>query len=137
MIQSLRPFKSQLQQRFPGFFEGDWEWDRLYQQLRHKISVYAKSLGLYQSPEEWKGSLKQRARQRFQKAQRPLQDDARIMSIYSCYQKLELQETNNIEEIRSAFSKLAKAHHPDQGGNPEFFRSLNHAYNCLVTHLEG
>ncbi len=137
MIQSQRPFKSQLQQRFPGFFEGDWEWDRLYQQLRHKISVYAKSRGMYQSPEEWKRLLKQRARHRFQKAQRPPQHDARFMSIYSCYQMLGLQETNNIEEIRSAFRKLAKAHHPDQGGNPEFFRSLNHAYNCLVTHLEG
>ena len=134
-IQSQRPFKSQLRHRFPGFFEGQWEWDRLNQQLRQKISAHAKLHGMYQSPEEWRRFLRQRARHRFQQAQRPSQYDTPLTSIYTCYQMLGLQETNNIEEIRSAFRKLVKAHHPDQGGSPEFFRSLNQAYTRLVTHL--
>ncbi len=137
MIQSQRPFKSRLQQRFPGFFEGHWEWERLYQQLKQKISAHAKSCGMYQSPEEWKHSLKQRARHRFQKAQRSPQYDAPLASIYTCYHMLGLQETNNIDEIRTAFRKLAKAHHPDQGGSPEFFRNLNQAYTRLVSYLEN
>lgn len=141
MFHAQIPFQPQLKLRFPGFFAGKWEWDRLYQQLVQKISNHAKAHGLYQTPEEWQLFLKQQARHRFEQAQRPksspLQAKAPIPPLYSCYQMLGLDETKNLEEIRMAFRKLVKVHHPDQGGNPEFFRSLNQAYTRLVASLEN
>ena len=140
MLLAQVPCQPELKLRFPGFFAGNWEWDRLYQQLMQKISNHAKAHGLYQTPEEWQLFLKQQARHRFEQAQRPNKPARPAKSpipLYSCYQMLGLDETNNLEEIRIAFRKLVKVHHPDQGGDPEFFRSLNQAYTRLVATLEN
>lgn len=145
LIEAHIPLKSQLKHRFPGFFSGNWEWDRLYQQLLQKVSDHAETHGLYQTPEEWKLFLKRKARHRFQQAQQSQtqgnpQAPPRPRSfppLDTCYQLLGLEETKDLAEIRGAFRKLAKVHHPDQGGNPEFFRSLNQAYTRLLSFLES
>jgi len=36
------------------------------------------------------------------------------------------------DEIKQAFRKLAKQHHPDVGGDKEHFKKINEAYNVLV-----
>ncbi len=145
MFEEHRPFEAKLEQRFPDFFEGNWEWDRLYRQLQQKILGHVKSHNLYYSPEEWKQRLKKQVRDRFQHAQ---QNQTKSTPSYSAtlskhpsftnyYQMLGVEETADIEEIRIAFRKLVKVHHPDQGGDPEFFRSLNQAYTKLISHLEN
>ncbi|MBF0279875.1 MAG: DnaJ domain-containing protein [SAR324 cluster bacterium] len=149
ILQAQKPFEVQLQLRFPGFFKGSWEWDRLYQQLNQKITNHAKANGLFQSPEEWKQILKKQSRHRFQQAQQSQSRSSQnsqsqntfrkntSQTLESCYQLLGLTQSTSVEEIKVAFRKLAKAHHPDQGGNPEFFRSLSHAYTRLISHLEN
>ncbi len=147
MFESEQSFETQLKSRFPEFFTGSWEWDRLYQQLNQKISKHAKDHGLYHTSEEWKQLLKKQARDRFQQAQQTpsfREPDAKQKpqcpqppTLKGCYQLLGLSQTTNVEEIKIAFRKLAKAHHPDQGGNPEFFRSLSQAYTRLISHLEN
>jgi curved DNA-binding protein CbpA len=37
----------------------------------------------------------------------------------------------NIDEIKSAYIKLAKTHHPDHGGNSEMFQQITKAYEIL------
>ncbi|MBF0288807.1 MAG: DnaJ domain-containing protein [SAR324 cluster bacterium] len=145
MFESHHAFESRLELRFPSFFTGDWEWDRLYRHLQKKILEHVKSHNLYYSPEEWKQHLKQQARDRFQNAQqhqtKPNPSDisgfSKTAAFASYYQILGVEETAGVEEIRVAFRKLAKAYHPDQGGDPEFFRSLNQAYTRLMSHLEN
>ena len=148
MFESQQSFETQLKLRFPAFFTGSWEWDRLYQQLNQKISKHAKAHGLYHTSEEWKQLLKKQARHRFQQAQQTpssfRQPDSQQkpqcpqpLTLKGCYQLLGLEQTTNVEEIKIAFRKLAKAHHPDQGGNPEFFQSLSQAYTRLIAHLEN
>ncbi len=157
--QSHQAYESQLQKRFPAFFTGSWEWDRLYQQLNQKIVHYAKTHGWYQTRDEWNQWLRHHARDRFQHAQHGAaaqpQDSnatfransssqashvnasAHMPSITTCYQLLGVETQASVDDIRLAFRKLAKAHHPDQGGDPEFFRSLNRAYTQIMQHLGG
>lgn len=142
MHTSHHPFEIKLQNRFPLFFKGDWEWDRLFQQLLNKIIEHAKSKGLYQSPEEWKRKLKYQSRQRFQQAQDSSKQNSTTafsnkLTLATCHQLLGLNEQTSVGEIKIAFRKLAKAHHPDSGGDPHFFHSLNQAYTFLLAHYES
>jgi DnaJ-class molecular chaperone len=41
------------------------------------------------------------------------------------------------EEIRSAYIKLSKKHHPDVGGNEEKFKEINSAYNSIKNSQTG
>jgi curved DNA-binding protein len=47
------------------------------------------------------------------------------------YSILGVDRTATAEEIKLAFKKLAKQHHPDRGGDPEKFKSINQAYTAL------
>lgn len=42
-----------------------------------------------------------------------------------------MAKTATPEELKAAFRKLAKTHHPDVGGDPEKFKEINEAYNTL------
>jgi curved DNA-binding protein CbpA len=47
------------------------------------------------------------------------------------YNILDLDIESIPEQIRSNYLKLAKKHHPDQGGHPEKFQLICKAYECL------
>lgn len=47
------------------------------------------------------------------------------------YETLGLSRTATADEIKSAYRKLAKKHHPDLGGDPEKFKELNEAHDIL------
>lgn len=47
------------------------------------------------------------------------------------YEILGINRTANADEIKSAYRKLAKKHHPDLGGDPEKFKELNEAHDIL------
>src|SRR3990167_10671623 len=44
------------------------------------------------------------------------------------YAELEISVGASPEEIKRAFHRLAKIHHPDKGGNPEKFKRISRAY---------
>lgn len=48
------------------------------------------------------------------------------------YEVLGLEKTASKEEIKKAYRKLCKIHHPDVGGNIEKFREINQAYEMLI-----
>ena len=48
------------------------------------------------------------------------------------YEVLGLEKTASKEEIKKAYRKLCKIHHPDVGGNIEKFRGINQAYEILI-----
>lgn len=47
------------------------------------------------------------------------------------YEVLEISETATDAEIKAAYRKQAKKHHPDTGGDPEKFKQVSDAYECL------
>jgi curved DNA-binding protein len=47
------------------------------------------------------------------------------------YATLGVNEKASADEIKIAFRKLAKEHHPDRGGNAETFQKINEAYETL------
>ncbi len=47
------------------------------------------------------------------------------------YTILRLKSTDNQESIKQSFKKLAKENHPDNGGNEEYFKDVNRAYQIL------
>lgn len=47
------------------------------------------------------------------------------------YKTLGVARNASQDEIKSAFRRLAKQHHPDLGGDPIKFKSLNEAYSIL------
>jgi DnaJ-class molecular chaperone len=47
------------------------------------------------------------------------------------YETLGVAENATPEELKSAFRRLAKQHHPDMGGDVEKFQQINEAYNTL------
>jgi curved DNA-binding protein CbpA len=49
----------------------------------------------------------------------------------SLYKTLKVKTTATTEEITKAYRKLSMKHHPDRGGNPETFASINQAYEVL------
>lgn len=49
---------------------------------------------------------------------------------------LGVQSGDGIGEVKSAYKRLAKEHHPDRGGDPEKFKSITRAYSILVERLK-
>eukprot|EP00210_Caulerpa_lentillifera_P006733 g6435.t1 len=47
------------------------------------------------------------------------------------YELLGVSKTSSDTEIKKAHRKLALKHHPDKGGDPEKFKEINEAYDCL------
>lgn len=47
------------------------------------------------------------------------------------YTTLGLSKSASQDEIKSAFRRLAKQHHPDIGGDPNKFKAINEAYTVL------
>ena len=47
------------------------------------------------------------------------------------YQLLEIDRNATADEIRKAYLKLSKKHHPDRGGDPEQFKKIQKAYDVL------
>ena len=53
------------------------------------------------------------------------------MAIKNYYKILEVPETASAEDIKKAFRRLSKIHHPDKGGNEDSFKEINEAYSVL------
>lgn len=47
------------------------------------------------------------------------------------YKQLGVEKTATQGEIKKAYRKLARVHHPDRGGDPEEFKKVQNAYDCL------
>ena len=45
----------------------------------------------------------------------------------SLYDILEVKKSDSCSDIKKAYLKLAKIHHPDKGGDPEKFKEINNA----------
>jgi len=55
------------------------------------------------------------------------------MSTVNLYDVLNLQQDCNKQQIKDAYRKLVKEFHPDkEGGDPEMFELITHAYNILI-----
>jgi len=52
---------------------------------------------------------------------------------YDLYQVLGVNPDASIEQIKSAYRKLALVNHPDKGGDSEIFKRLSNAYQILST----
>lgn len=47
------------------------------------------------------------------------------------YDRLEVQKDANADEIKKAYMKMARKHHPDKGGDAELFKGVQEAYEVL------
>jgi len=52
-------------------------------------------------------------------------------SVYKLYKLLEVEKTATPTEIKKAFQKQARVHHPDRGGDENKFKELQQAYEVL------
>ena len=55
----------------------------------------------------------------------------RMASTPDYYKTLGVPRTATADEIKKAFRKLARKHHPDAGGDEAKFKELNEAYEVL------
>jgi curved DNA-binding protein CbpA len=51
------------------------------------------------------------------------------------YEILELNIECTPDEIKSSYIRLAKKHHPDQGGNSDLFQEVTRAYEILYSEI--
>lgn len=49
----------------------------------------------------------------------------------SLYDRLGVERGADMNDIRKAYMKMARTHHPDKGGNPEEFKEIQKAYEIL------
>jgi len=48
------------------------------------------------------------------------------------YERLEVSKDANADEIKKAYMKMARKHHPDKGGDAELFKRVQEAYEVLT-----
>lgn len=60
-----------------------------------------------------------------------LEEDYDNLVLTNYYTVLEIDEDATTKEIKSAYMKLAKKHHPDHGGNEVLFENVSKAYDVL------
>ena len=66
---------------------------------------------------------------------RNLKDDTQYISMSagkSLYDVLGVPKQSSQTDIRKAYLKLARVHHPDKGGDPEKFKEITHASDVLT-----
>ena len=56
----------------------------------------------------------------------------KVEDVSADYKLLGVAPGSSKEELRKAFYRLAKANHPDQGGDPDQFRAMMEAYTRLT-----
>ena len=56
-------------------------------------------------------------------------------AVRSAMAVLDLTEGDGVNELKQAFKKKVKEHHPDRGGDPEMFHIITTAYTLLSEHL--
>lgn len=63
----------------------------------------------------------------------------RGIDLETCYRTLQVERLASMEQIKAAYRRLARIHHPDLNlGNPvsaERFKAINIAYETLSNHL--
>ena len=52
------------------------------------------------------------------------------------YKILGMQRGSTIDEVKTAYKKLARLHHPDKGGDAEMFQTINTAYSLILKQSE-
>ncbi len=61
------------------------------------------------------------------------EDDFKPMKRSNSYDVLGIDKDSEDEDIKKAFRKKALETHPDKGGDPEEFRKVREAYECLIS----
>lgn len=74
----------------------------------------------------------ERRRQERQRQERQRQQQSHSNDRASAIKLLGLSEGFTIKDVKKAYRKLSKIHHPDAGGTEENFKRLNRAYNYLM-----
>jgi DnaJ-class molecular chaperone len=54
------------------------------------------------------------------------------MSRKNPYETLGVPEGTSIDQVKSAYKKLAMKHHPDKGGDPDMFKEINNAFGQIA-----
>lgn len=54
------------------------------------------------------------------------------MVTISYYEILGISPTATVEQIREAYRRASKEHHPDKGGDPDVFHTVREAYETLI-----
>jgi hypothetical protein len=50
---------------------------------------------------------------------------------------LELGKTATLKEVKEAYRRLARTHHPDREGSKEYMSEVNKAYQTIMEYIEG
>lgn len=51
------------------------------------------------------------------------------MGAMTAFEKLGLESTATVDEVKARWKALASEHHPDRGGDAAVFSEMRHAYN--------
>lgn len=59
-------------------------------------------------------------------------DQVKAVEVFASFGESEINEYATIQEIKWAYRRLAKKHHPDLGGSGESFKKISLAYRRLL-----
>ena len=60
-----------------------------------------------------------------------------VRTVMDPYQALDLDSGATVEEVKAAYHRLSRAHHPDRGGDTDAFQRISAAYAALVGPSSG
>lgn len=136
--QQAKAFRGRFQARFGEEFTGTWRFDQVYYDLWQSG---LKLLREHEFPDDetgWQHTLRQKSRERFQKAQSEEggsqkaggKQDASGFGFArpEWFQELGINPEATEAQVKEAYRKLAKTHHPDQGGEAARFQRMHQAY---------